>query len=84
MQEVRRQRTHIPGAGCMSWIWLNIPLALVMVAFTVGLPLWVIVKHPEGGVDSRAQVTPREHTSGLLRSDKESVQGGRSSARHAA
>ena len=26
---------------------MNIPLALVMVAFAAGLPLWVMLKHPE-------------------------------------
>jgi hypothetical protein len=31
----------------MSWILLNVPLALVMLAFTVGLPMWVMAKHPE-------------------------------------
>ena len=30
-----------------AWILLNIPLAALMLAFTVGLPLWVIFKHPE-------------------------------------
>jgi hypothetical protein len=31
----------------MSWILLNVPLALVMLAFAVGLPMWVMLKHPE-------------------------------------
>jgi len=32
----------------MNWILLNIPLGAAMVAFTVGLPLWVMLKYPEG------------------------------------
>ena len=31
----------------MSWIWINIPLCALMVAFTVGLPAWVLLKYPE-------------------------------------
>lgn len=31
----------------MSWILLNVPLALVMLAFTVGLPMWVLMTHSE-------------------------------------
>jgi len=70
----------------MSWIWLNIPLAVVMIAFTVGLPLWVIVKHPEGGasVDSPAQVSPRERNSVSIPDGGLAAQGARNSARHAA
>ena len=70
----------------MSWIWLNIPLAVVMVAFTVGLPLWLIVKHPEGGasVDSPAQVSPRERKSGSIPDREISAQGARNSTRRAA
>jgi hypothetical protein len=86
MQEVRRQRTHIPGAGSMSWIWLNIPFAVVIVAFTVGLPLWVIVKHPEGEalVDSPAQVSPHKHTSFSPPDGEVSAKGAPDRARHAA
>ena len=31
----------------MNWIALNIPLAVVMFGFTVGLPLWIMLKHPD-------------------------------------
>jgi len=31
----------------MNWIALNIPLAVVLVGFAAGLPLWVTLKHPE-------------------------------------
>ncbi len=32
----------------MSWIWVNLFFGLIAVAFTVGLPLWVMLKYPEG------------------------------------
>ncbi len=31
----------------MNWIALNIPLAAIMFGFAAGLPLWVMLKHPE-------------------------------------
>ena len=31
----------------MNWIALNIPLAVVMFSFAVGLPLWIMLKHPD-------------------------------------
>ena len=70
----------------MSWIWLNFPLAVVMVAFTVGLPLWLIVKHPDGesSSDSPAQVSPRERDSGAILDGAVYAQGARNSTRDAA
>jgi hypothetical protein len=40
----------------MSWIWMNVPLCVLAVAFTVGLPAWLIWKHPDEG-DTRAAHT---------------------------
>jgi hypothetical protein len=31
----------------MNWIALNVPLAVAMLGFAAGLPLWVMFKHPE-------------------------------------
>jgi hypothetical protein len=31
----------------MNWILLNVPLAVLMVGFAAGLPLWVMLKHAE-------------------------------------
>lgn len=48
----------------MSWIWLNIPLCVLAVVFTVGLPLWVMLKYPDDADTSVAQTAaprPREH-----------------------
>ncbi len=47
----------------MNWILLNIPLAALMVAFTVGLPLWVMLKYPEGDDTALAE------TAGVVRED---------------
>ena len=70
----------------MSWIWLNIPLAVVMVAFTVGLPLWLIVKHPEGGtsVGSPTQESRYEHDPISITAREVSAKGARDRAQHAA
>jgi hypothetical protein len=43
----------------MNWILLNIPLGLVMVAVTVGLPLWVMLRFPED--DPQARTAARSH-----------------------
>jgi len=38
----------------MNWILLNIPLGILMVAFTLGLPLWVTLRFVEGEDDATA------------------------------
>ena len=38
----------------MNWILLNIPLGILMVAFTLGLPLWITLKFVEGEDDATA------------------------------
>jgi hypothetical protein len=56
LQEVRRQRTtssELPVV--MSWIWINFPLAILLLAFAVGLPLWVTLKFPEDGSSATTQ-----------------------------
>lgn len=70
----------------MSWIWLNMPFAVLMIAFTVGLPLWVIVKHPEGGATdaSAAQVSPHAQPSASTADGEESAKAGRDTGRRAA
>jgi hypothetical protein len=45
----------------MSWILLNIPLGALMVAFTVGLPLWVMLKYPEGDDTAIAHAAAASH-----------------------
>ncbi len=31
----------------MSWFWVNIPLAAVFFTAMVGIPLWIVIKHPD-------------------------------------
>ncbi|MGE5293145.1 MAG: hypothetical protein ACM3ML_39360 [Micromonosporaceae bacterium] len=31
----------------MTWFWLNIPLATAIFLAVVGIPLWLVIKHPE-------------------------------------
>jgi hypothetical protein len=55
----------------MNSILLNIPLGVAMVAFTVGLPAWVMWKFPEGNDNSAAQLAAqpnRDHIPSVLRS----------------
>jgi hypothetical protein len=33
----------------MSWFWMNIPLAAAFFGVWVGVPLWLILKHPDRG-----------------------------------
>jgi hypothetical protein len=35
----------------MSWFWLNIPLASLFFLAVTGIPLWLVIRHP----DARAQ-----------------------------
>ena len=45
----------------MNWFWLNIPLGVLITAFTVGLPLWVMLKFPEVEAKVEHAVTAIEH-----------------------
>jgi hypothetical protein len=33
----------------MAWFWLNIPLCAVIFALVVGVPLWMVIRHPDAG-----------------------------------
>jgi hypothetical protein len=33
----------------MNWVWLNIPAATAIFAATTGIPLWLVIKHPDTG-----------------------------------
>jgi hypothetical protein len=37
----------------MQWFWMNIPLAAMFVAIWTGVPLWLVLKHPDTGPESR-------------------------------
>ncbi len=31
----------------MNWFWLNIPLASVIFLAMAGIPLWMVIRHPD-------------------------------------
>jgi hypothetical protein len=31
----------------MSWFWLNVPLMIVFFLATAGIPLWLVLRHPD-------------------------------------
>jgi hypothetical protein len=33
----------------MSWFWMNMPLAVAFFAVWVGVPMWLILRHPDRG-----------------------------------
>jgi hypothetical protein len=37
-----------------SWFWLNIPLCAVIFSAVAGIPLWMVIKHPDTGDEVRA------------------------------
>lgn len=44
----------------MTWIWLNVPLALLCVAAWTGIPLWLLHRHPDWHRERGAQPAPAE------------------------
>ncbi len=35
-----------------TWFWLNIPLSAVIFLAVVGIPLWMVIRHPDTGEDA--------------------------------
>ncbi len=33
----------------MSWFWLDVPLMAVFFLATAGIPMWLVLRHPETG-----------------------------------
>jgi hypothetical protein len=31
----------------MTWLWVNVPLMVLFVALWVGIPTWLVLKHPD-------------------------------------
>jgi hypothetical protein len=31
----------------MSWAWLNIPMGVLIVLAIAGIPMWLVIKHPD-------------------------------------
>jgi hypothetical protein len=42
----------------MYWFWLNIPLAAAFAAAWMGIPLWLVLKHPDAGPHAAAGGRP--------------------------
>ena len=38
----------------MNWFWLNMPLAALIFAAVAGIPLWMVITHPDTGPDAAA------------------------------
>ena len=46
----------------MIWLWLNLLMAAPFFAVWVGVPLWLVFKHPDRGHERRAASGPaRSH-----------------------
>jgi hypothetical protein len=41
----------------MHWFWMNIPLAAMIFAIWTGVPLWLVLKHPDTGPQPRGPDT---------------------------
>lgn len=39
----------------MSWFWMNIPLAAIIFSATAGIPLWMVIKYPDGATARRGR-----------------------------
>jgi hypothetical protein len=42
----------------MLWFWMNIPLAAAFFAIWTGVPLWLVLKHPDIGSGPGVPDTP--------------------------
>jgi len=42
----------------MNWFWMNIPAALVFLGLWTGIPMWLILKHPDRGPAPLAVPSP--------------------------
>jgi hypothetical protein len=47
------------------WIWMNIPLMVLFLVAVAGIPLWMVIKHPDTAPDFRA---PGQQTGDYARS----------------
>jgi hypothetical protein len=42
------------------WFWLNIPIGAVLFAAMAGIPMWMVIKHPDTAPDFSAAPQPAE------------------------
>jgi hypothetical protein len=40
----------------MTWFWLNVPLAVLFFAAWSGIPMWMVLRHPDRHPESAIQV----------------------------
>ena len=55
----RRPATEVPAQSqeaedTMNWIWLNMPLGALIFLAIAGIPLWMVIRHPDTGPDAQA------------------------------
>jgi hypothetical protein len=43
----------------MHWFWMNVPLAVMIFVIWTGVPLWLVLKHPDTGPEPRIPDSPR-------------------------
>ena len=48
----------------MQWFSINIPLAAVIFAISIGVPLWLVLKHPDTGSESALDTPPQAQPDG--------------------
>jgi hypothetical protein len=42
----------------MSWFWMNIPLEIAFLSVWIGIPMWLVFRHPDRGPEAAtAQLT---------------------------
>jgi hypothetical protein len=44
----------------MHWFWMNIPPIALIFAIWTGVPLWLVLKHPDTGPESGVPDTPSQ------------------------
>lgn len=42
----------------MSWFWLNVPLMSVFFLATAGIPMWMVLRHPDHRPARMSRSTP--------------------------
>jgi hypothetical protein len=38
--------------GKVNWFWMNIPLETAFLAVWIGIPMWLVFRHPDRGPDA--------------------------------
>jgi hypothetical protein len=52
------------GGDAVNWLWLNIPLMAVFFMAMTGIPIWLVVKHPDLGPATGRTRSSRTRSSG--------------------